>query len=943
MEVFVGGTVLVGRDDEVRRLKDAVRQVAHHHGGAVWIDGEPGIGKSSLLDAGLSEAERLGCQVFRACADELARRWPLRAVLECLRVTSDSPDPKRRAIRELLSAPHADPVASATERLLTLVHGICTTAPAIVVLDDIQWADEASLLVWHQLARMTRDLPLLLVAAGSPAPRRAEIAKLRHGKAAEHASVIALKPLDAPATAEFAADLLDADATGPSLRLALEAAAGNPAYIREMVDVFSSGGHLTRSPDTAELTSEPSMLPESLAAAVSERLRFLSSDALESLRVGALLGPAFSAGDLSAVSGRPALELLAIVEEAVTCGFLLESGTRLEFRHSLVRRALLDGIPAALRPALHYQAARALATSGARIEHVAEQLLAALPGSDVLDDDWVTDWLVHNGRPLAQRTPEVAVDLLTSAAEAVNSANPRRDALRLALVGVLLMLGRLEDAQELAERILADTRDPATTAEANWYLARSLSGRRMDEQARTVVERAIAAPDVDSRWAARLRGLLAATSLSLGQVDAAETEASEALAAARRVGDRIALGVAMHATGLLSARRGDPAGAAADFDLALTELGSDPDMRLRVSADRIMALSAAGKPVDAEMTLREVLAGTERSPASPGLAAVRIAAATHYYYSGRWNDAVAELEAAMGLYDRLGTLQQSRLRGLAAVIAAHRYRRGTPEAQPVDASEKVDGTRFTVLASAMRSERDGRPGDAVMTLSAASASAEHMGNRYTWLPRLVRLALETGDGSTAAKATEMCEADAAAGTAPGMTAAAQHCRGLLEADPVKVEGAYRGLDLPPVHAQALEDAAVLFARRRDLGAARAAYVEATRIYAELGASWDLLRADARLRPHGMRRLRGRRANAATGWEALTPAELQVAWLVSDGHSNADIAARLFSSKRTVEAHVSRILAKLGVRSRVEIAIEATRHERPGEPGEPVPQQDRSCG
>ncbi|MFD0490281.1 ATP-binding protein [Saccharopolyspora spinosporotrichia] len=406
MEVFVGGTVLVGRDDEVRRLKDAVRQVAHHHGGAVWIDGEPGIGKSSLLDAGLSEAERLGCQVFRACADELARRWPLRAVLECLRVTSDSPDPKRRAIRELLSAPHADPVASATERLLTLVHGICTTAPAIVVLDDIQWADEASLLVWHQLARMTRDLPLLLVAAGSPAPRRAEIAKLRHGKAAEHASVIALKPLDAPATAEFAADLLDADATGPSLRLALEAAAGNPAYIREMVDVFSSGGHLTRSPDTAELTSEPSMLPESLAAAVSERLRFLSSDALESLRVGALLGPAFSAGDLSAVSGRPALELLAIVEEAVTCGFLLESGTRLEFRHSLVRRALLDGIPAALRPALHYQAARALATSGARIEHVAEQLLAALPGSDVLDDDWVTDWLVHNGRPLAQRTPK---------------------------------------------------------------------------------------------------------------------------------------------------------------------------------------------------------------------------------------------------------------------------------------------------------------------------------------------------------------------------------------------------------------------------------------------------------------------------------------------------------------------------------------------------------
>ncbi len=150
------------------------------------------------------------------------------------------------------------------------------------------------------------------------------------------------------------------------------------------------------------------------------------------------------------------------------------------------------------------------------------------------------------------------------------------------------------------------------------------------------------------------------------------------------------------------------------------------------------------------------------------------------------------------------------------------------------------------------------------------------------------------------------------------------------------------MDQPPRHAQALEDAAVLFARRGDLGAARAAYVEATRIYTDLGANWDLLRADARLRPHGMRRLRARSRTTATGWDALTPTELEVARLVADGHANADIAAMLFSSKRTIEVHVSRILAKLGVRSRVEIAIEATRHPRSGQSG-PLPQKDRYCG
>jgi DNA-binding NarL/FixJ family response regulator len=117
----------------------------------------------------------------------------------------------------------------------------------------------------------------------------------------------------------------------------------------------------------------------------------------------------------------------------------------------------------------------------------------------------------------------------------------------------------------------------------------------------------------------------------------------------------------------------------------------------------------------------------------------------------------------------------------------------------------------------------------------------------------------------------------------------------------------------------LEDAAVVLAGREDLRRARAAHAEAVEIYTGLGADWDLLRLATRLRPYGLRRP-GSRRRPATGWDALTATEQKVARLVAAGSSNPDIASDLFLSRRTVEVHVSHILAKLGARSRIELAL-----------------------
>jgi DNA-binding CsgD family transcriptional regulator len=194
---------------------------------------------------------------------------------------------------------------------------------------------------------------------------------------------------------------------------------------------------------------------------------------------------------------------------------------------------------------------------------------------------------------------------------------------------------------------------------------------------------------------------------------------------------------------------------------------------------------------------------------------------------------------------------------------------------------------------------------------------------------LTRLALAVGDRETAAAAARVAQDDASRDGKPYEVAMADHCRGLVAGDPVPVLSAaeyFRQTGRPLFRAEALENAAALEAKRGELSAAEGHLAEAVGIYSALGALWDIERAGARLRPFGVRAARGAfRARPTSGWEALTPTEMKVAYLVADGRSNPDVAAALVLSRNTVQTHVSHILAKLGARSRAEIIREAVRH------------------
>jgi DNA-binding CsgD family transcriptional regulator len=202
------------------------------------------------------------------------------------------------------------------------------------------------------------------------------------------------------------------------------------------------------------------------------------------------------------------------------------------------------------------------------------------------------------------------------------------------------------------------------------------------------------------------------------------------------------------------------------------------------------------------------------------------------------------------------------------------------------------------------------------------------------MPTIVRLALAVGDDQTARLAAQACAAEAAAETRPARAAAASlRCQGLLtsDPDPLREAVAHYRMAGPPVELPAaLEDLAAVLAKHGRDDEVRVTLKEAVSLYEGFGAHWDILRAGPRLRRYGIRRVSGpHRRHPASGWEALTPTEIRVAYLVADGRSNPDIAGELFLSRNTVQTHVSHILAKLGARSRAEIMREALLHPAAG--------------
>jgi DNA-binding CsgD family transcriptional regulator len=937
-------TPLVGRDAELTRLRGLVAEIVAGRGRSVWVEGEPGIGKSALLAAGLSGAREAGCEVFWDAADEACQRFPLWTLMDCLRLNSRS---AAREVAEVWQAADAtavtpgDATTAAAERLFVMVERCCAASPVMLVVDDLQWADGASLALWGRLQHAVRQLPLLLVGACRPVPVRAELAALRDGLTGTDTELIELGPLDGAEVGELVTRLAGAP-PGPRLLRQAEQAGGHPLYLQELVDALLREQAVRVSEGVAEIVGPRARGPVSLAAAIARRLRFLPEHTTGILRLAALLGQDFTLEHLRVVTGAAPADVATVVREAEAAGVLARSGPQLAFRHGLIRQALYDGIPAALRSALHQHAARALAAAGAPVERVAEQLLAAPQATDA----WMADWVVEAAPTLIHRAPQVAVELLERVRDAGYGRGRRRERLSVHLINALFLLGRYDAVEKGARPVLEGTRDAQIAGRMAWVLGYTLLHTARHAEALEVMVRIIVERGLTGVWPARVRALQALTLMYSGRFEEANATLAQAEAAARQAGDRLALGYTLHTRSLVQVhRQRDQAAILETIEKGLAVVGDDregTDLRLRLLGNRTTALSNLGRAADAHRAIGHALAVAERDGTPPQLASTRLHAADHNFFQGRWDDALAELDAAAPDLDQGRDIWR---RGVTALIAAYRDDRASAARQFDGAGDLNDVpaqvryyTERLLVARALATEREGhlelalRRFMQVFDPTSTGRPPKLDADRYLWLPDVVRLALATGDAAAARLAGDACAAEAARQPLPMTTAAADHCRGLRASDPAPVlaaADAFERIGYPLFRACALENAAVLLAGRGDLEAARSAHADAVRVYSELDAAWCVLRTDARLRPLGLRRgSRGPRQRATVGWAALTPTEVKIAELVAEGRSNTDVATELFLSRRTVQSHVSHILAKLGAHSRVDIAREVTLRRQP---------------
>jgi len=901
----------------------------------VLIEGEPGIGKSVLVRAATATASEAGCDVFWGAGDELGQALPLLPFLDGLRVREPSVNPRRDTIVRLLrgevtTGRGIDVPAVLAEQLLALVADQCAVRPTVLVVDDLHWADQASITLWGRLARSARQVPLLLIGMTRPVPHRDDVLALR--RVVDDGARLQLTGLTGAAVTDLVAALAGGKPDANLLRLA-DGAAGNPLYVTELVAALTRGSRLTiTASGGAEVASDS--VPGSLSAVIADRVGFVAGPVREVLKAAALLGADFAVSDLAIVLGRSVADLVPAVDEACAVGMLAESGHGLAFRHPLIRAALYDEMPASVRAAWHRAAGRALAEAGAPPDRVARQLLRATDGGPAEPaDEWMAEWLTQTADLLVGQAPGVAAELLNRAVTGSPPGSARHGWLASRLADALYRTGDTAQAEQVANQALEHATEPDLLVDLHWTLAQCRIVAGLSAESLATLDRALTSPGIPARHRARLLVLAARTHSMIGEVEKAGHVATSALAAAEEADDNWAMGWALHVLTLVTTVQGHMTDALPLFDRALAVTQADPaltDLRLLLQINQAVTLGCLDQYEQAFAAAGQARRLADQVGTAIRLAQARSAVGQLLFETGHWDDALAEVEI---LPENLKAPNVACVNlGIAAVISFHRgeidaARRYLAAAVPYDERVGHRLIRELALARSLDREQAGALPDALAALTAGSAdNTENLGEIEDLLADAVRLATEVGDLGTAQSLAGHTEALAAGSEIPHRQANALYCGGLLDQDGSRLLAAaerYDDAGRPLQKAKALEAGAKTFLDASDRSQARTAFTEAVEVYGSLGADADVARLQATFRAHGIRRgPHAKHRQARSGWDSLTATEIKIAGYVEEGLSNPEIAAKLLLSRRTVATHVSHILKKLDVNSRTDIAREA---------------------
>ncbi len=942
---------LVGRRDELSAVRRALTVLDGGRFTVLALSGEPGIGKTCLLDAVAQLAAERGDLVLRGRSAEVERELPFGLWRDALAEHLEELGPQRV---ERLTGELADELAVLApagaidlgglqdERYRThravaaLLDGLAATRPVVVTLDDVHWADDASLeLVAHLLHRPPRGRVLLALAL-RPAPAHPRLAAAL--TAAQRDGLVTELTLET-LTPDDARALLGDDLPDPVRDAICARGGGNPFFLGELVREHTAG----RAPVPAA-----GGVPRGAAAVLGQEIAALPEQARTLALGAAVSGDPFELDVAAAAAQLDGDVVLDALDTLVQSTLVVElgAGRRYGFRHPLLREALYASASAGWRLGAHERVAAALRERG---EPAAEQAHHLERSARVGDHEAITV-LARAARQAAPRAPGTAAAWFGAALRLL-PASPETAGERLELLmgraQALAATGDLPQALEALGETLAlvppDQGLVRTRLVAACAMAEQLLGRHEAAHRRLLAALSDLGDQSGSLAAADLQVELAADALYESDFSATRDWARRALETAK-AHDEPALVVLAGALlcwghhGL-----GDGVAAQAACAEAAQALDALPDEALAGRLDAAHYLGFAEffceHYDDAIRHMRRGIGVSRAVGQGQFVIPMTIGLAHALEVRGRLGEAVEHAEAAVDGARLAGNPQVlcwslTALTWISALAgdlpgARHAGTEAVSLLGGLDESVLSSATRVHVAAAQLETGEPERCLEA-MTLAGAPEFAGVEPGRRAWLYAiLARAELAVGHREAAGEWVRRGEQTAAGLGLPYAQASVRYAAAALavDEDPARAaELAREGAEL------AVEVGAVVQAGRARTLVGRAAGLAGDRT----GAVAELQRAEAELAACGATRLRDeaarelrrlgeragarrRRGTASGGLDSLSGRERQVAGLVADGHTNREVAAELFLSEKTIESHLSKVFEKLGVRSRAEVA------------------------
>ncbi len=900
--------MLLGRARERQEIGHALAQARSGTSATLALAGEPGIGKTALLDYAAGQAT--GMRLLRARGIESEAQIPFASLLELIRpalpMLGKIPGPQAAAMESALalrpgSGHERFAVGAAT---LSLLAAYAEDAPVAVVIDDAHWLDGSSAqALLFAFRRLVADPIAVLIAVRDGEPSLldgADLPTLRLGGL----------------TSDEAAMLVLGLAPEAAARL-YGATAGNPLALLELAP---DAHDLALAPEGA-----PVLVPATIAGAFLRRAGTLSDTTRQAL----VLAATSDSSDLTTL-GRAAAHLgvdLSALAGAEAAGLVTLDSGRVEFRHPLARSAIYADAPAGQRRDAHRALAGALPDRD--VDRRAWHLAAAATGPD----EAASAALEQAGARSRDRSAYATAAAAYERAGRLAADHGRRGRLLREAAEAGWLAGLADRAVALLDEARAVTSDPVMLVEIA-ALAGHIATRRGPVMRGHAILTA-AAERADPERAVSMLAEAASACFYAGnpaEMLAAAERARAALPGSASVRTRF---MAAMAAGMARILGGDAAAGAESVHQATELAESSAELREDL---RLIPWLAVGP-----LFLRE--AGTERSLLEPVLRTARAHTAVgalpfilnliarDQATTDRWAIAEATYSEAINLARESG--QQTELTFGLAGLAWLQARRGTGAGVPPlrrRGPPALGGTRdAAVLKSGPRRPWENSNSASVRPPRPRGTSSSWSGCWPSWAspmstsrPRRTssRPTCGSADHEAARRAAARFVAAADAKGQPWSLARALRCQGLLAGGDSGFTAAFeQALALHALTPDSFEAARTRLAygerlrRARNRVRAREQLRAAAEVFERLDAQPWADRARAELAATG----ETRRARDPSTLDELTPQELQIAVLLTGGKTTREAAAALFLSPKTVEYHLRHVYQKLGIHSREELA------------------------